>query len=181
MKKFLYIIGICLLGALVWFWVLPRFNLNSDSQIPNNWKKYSNNTAGFSLKYDPTLTVKEDLQTSIRFYKWGPTQRGQTEIYDGIIFSVQRVDLQKGIEEHINSRMSQFKNVGTITDPLHDSRVNGALVKEFSASSLGDFTLVFVPIDSRTLLEISYMTPDPTNAGFRKVVELMLSSFSLIK
>lgn len=147
--------------------------------IPDNWKAYSNNTIGFSIKYDPSLILQESTKTDVRFYKWGPTQRGQTEVYDGIIFSVRKISVTDGGQTHINTQIEQFKNVGTITEPLHDSSLNGVPVKRFGASGLGDFKIIFVPIDNQTIIEISYMIPDPTGVGFQKIVDQMLSTFKI--
>lgn len=146
------------------------------TMVPESWKEYKNNTAGFSLRYDPTLTIQEDQDSNIRFFKWGPTQKGETEMYDGIILGVRRVAVSDGGAAHIRSVIEQFENVGRITDPLHESILNGLPVKKMSASGLGDFTLIFVPVGPSAILEISYMVPDPTGVGFQKTVDLILST-----
>ncbi len=147
--------------------------------IPTDWKLYSSDAIGFSVYYDPSLTLQEDSKTDVRFYKQGPTQRGQTEMYDGLIVSMRKVSVPNGGQVYIDDQIEQYKNVGNITDPLHDGKLNGISVKEYSASGLGDSKMIFVPIDNQTLLEVSYMAPDPTNAGFQKVVDSMLSTFKL--
>ncbi len=147
--------------------------------IPTDWKLYSNDTIGFSMYYDPSLTLQEDSKTDVRFYKQGPTQRGQTEMYDGMIVTVRKVDVVGDTQAYIDNQIEQYKNIGSITEPLHDSKLNGISTKEYSASGLGDSKMIFVPIDNRTLLEVSYMAPDPTNSGFQKTVDLMLSAFKL--
>lgn len=147
--------------------------------IPTDWKLYSSDTIGFSMYYDPSLTLQEDSKTDVRFYKQGPTQRGQTEMYDGMIVSIRKVSVDDGGQVHIDDQIEQYKNVGNITVPLHESTLNGISVKEYSASGLGDSTIIFVPVDNQILLEVSYMAPDPTSAGFQKTIDLMLSTFSL--
>ncbi len=151
----------------------------SMGSIPTDWKLYSSDTISFSMYYDPSLTFQEDSKTDVRFYKQGPTQRGQTEMYDGMIVSIRKVSVDDGGQVYIDDQIEQYKNVGNITVPLHEGKLNGISVKEYSASGLGDSTIIFVPVDNRTLLEVSYMAPDPTNAGFQKTIDLMLSTFSL--
>lgn len=182
MKRIILIIIILVAVVVGWLWILPMFNKNNEAvQVPSDWKSYSSNFAGFSINYDPTLTLKEDTKTDIRFYKWGPTQRGQTEMYDGIILSIRKVVVTDGGKVYIDSQIEQFKNVGTITKSLREGKLNGIVVKEFSASSLGDFNVIFVPVNDQTLLEISYMIPDPTGAGFQGVIDTMLSTFRIVK
>ncbi len=146
--------------------------------IPADWKLYSSDTVGFSIKYDPSLTLSEDNNTNVRLYKIGPTQRGQTEMYDGIILSVRKISTEDW-RSYINAQLDQYKDAGTITEPLHDGILNGISVKEYSASGLGDFKIIFVSVDDQTLLEISYTAPDPTDVGFQKTIDMMLSTFSL--
>lgn len=181
MKKIAFLICLVVLIILVCFLIFLKFNSTPSISTPDNWKEYVNHRAGFSIKYDPTLILQESSQTDVRFYKLGPTQRGQTEMYDGIIFSIQKVNTENGVNEYINSRVEEFKNVGTITEPLHNDKLGTIPIKKFSASSLGDFDLIFISLDDKTLLEISYMAPDPTNAGFKKVAELMLLSLRIIR
>lgn len=150
-----------------------------NNNIPEEWKLYTSDDIGFSMYYDPSLTIQEDTKTDVRFYKQGPSQRGQTEMYDGMIVTVRKVDVVGNTQAYINNQIEQYKDIGSITEPLHDSKLNGISTKEYGASSLGDAKIIFVPNDNQTLLEVSYMAPDPTNAGFQKTVDLMLSTFKL--
>lgn len=148
--------------------------------IPTDWKLYSSDTVGFSMYYDPSFILREDTKTDVRFYRQGPSQRGQTEMYDGMIVTVRKVDVVGDTQAYIDDQVEQYRDIGSITEPLHDSRLNGIPTKEFGASGLGDARVIFVPDDDQTLLEVSYMAPDPTNAGFQKTIDLMLSTFRLI-
>jgi len=172
-KKLLIAILAIVVAGLVWYFFYRPIN------IPADWESYSSETVGFSIKYDPSLIVSEDSETDVRFYKIGPTQQGQTEMYDGIVFSVRRVAIIEEQQLYIDTQIEQFKEVGTITEPLHDISINGVSAKEFGASGLGDFKIIFVPVDDKTFIEISYITPDPTNIGFQKIVETILSTFKL--
>ena len=184
MKKILgLVIGLVLVAvaivAIAQFKTGTSQPVANKSEVGENWKQYSSNNIGFSIKYDSSLIVSEEENNTVRLYKYGPTQRGQTEMYDGIILTVRRVSLTNSAQSYIDAQMEGFKNDGTITVPLHDEKLNGISVKAFSGSGLGDFNLMFVPVNDQTLLEISYMAPDPTNAGFQKTVEMMLSTFQL--
>jgi hypothetical protein len=148
-------------------------------QIPSSWKSYDNPRYGFAMRYDPTLTVEEDQGTGVRFWKWGPTQRGQTELYDGIMLSIRPVPAPDGVDRYIAAQTAQIKENGTITEELHDGVLNGMPTKEFGFTGLGDYRFIFLPVDAGSLLEITSITPDPTAAGFRASVEAMLSTLEL--
>ncbi|HWA64449.1 MAG TPA: hypothetical protein VG866_01140, partial [Candidatus Paceibacterota bacterium] len=84
-----------------------------NSAIPSvnvsGWRLYSSQNVGFRMKYDPTLTVDQTQADSIRFSMWGPTQRGQTELYDGISLEVRRV-AANSFDDYVNQQMDQFKD-----------------------------------------------------------------------
>lgn len=143
---------------------------------PANWKAYTNETLGISLLYDPTFTLSEDAPEQVRFYKWGPTQRGQTEMYDGVLVDFRRVTLEESFEAYLDRKVKEFQEVGTITRPLSDYDVNGRAAKVLSVSVLGDFTLIFLPLSDDSMLEISTLAPDPTGAGFQNIVDQILAT-----
>ncbi|HVZ11276.1 MAG TPA: hypothetical protein VG941_02595 [Candidatus Paceibacterota bacterium] len=155
----------------------------SISAIPSvntsGWKPYSNSSVGFSVSYDPTLTVRENDASSVQFYAWGPTQRGQTELYDGISLEVRRVAADS-FEDYVAQQMDQFKNLGGVVIPLHTVTFNGIQGKSFTGSGLGGATEIFIALDASHLIEISYFAPDPGGLGFEEVVQAMLATFKLI-
>lgn len=140
------------------------------------WKEYADPDLGITLLYEPTLTVTKDGADGVRFWKWGPTQKGQTEMYDGIIVSFRKTDFSDSLDSFLAAKLKEFSDVGTVTKPLSTRDFNGRLAWNFSGSGLGDFDLTYTPIDADTVLEISVMAPDPTAAGFREVTELLLTT-----
>ncbi len=165
-------------GIIAVAWVLIP-SLNPKSSIPSDWEVYINPTIGFSIRHDPDLKYSERSKIDISFYSWGPTQTDGTEIYDGLIISFRKVRLTASTEEYIQSQIEQFQNAGQITETLHDIKINKTSAKAFSASSLGDFTVIFVPLDDKNLIEISYLAPDPGKLGFQKKIDQMLFTFNL--
>lgn len=165
-------------GIIAVAWVLVP-TLHPKSSIPSDWEVYVNPTIGFSFRHDPDLKYSERSKSDISFYAWGPTQSDGTEVYDGLIISFRKVRLTATAEEYIQSQIDQFQNVGQITEPLHDIRINKTPAKSFSASTLGDFTIIFVPLDDKNLIEISYLAPDPGQLGFQKKIDQMLFTFNL--
>ena len=149
--------------------------------VPDGWKMYTNNDMGFSMAYDPSLTVQQDNDNEVRFYRNGPTQKGQTEMYDGMLLSVQKITAPEGVQAYIDTHIKEVAESSTITAPLRTGMLNGLSIQTFDASGLGDFTTIFIPVDDANLFELSYMVVDPTNAGFQETMDAILSSISLIQ
>lgn len=168
-------IAVLILSGIVWF----AYSSSLFSQIPDDWEVYTSSTQGFSLRHDPTLTVVDDGQNGVRLYKWGPTQKGETELYDGILLSIRKVVTPQGAEAYLADQLQQMTQHGTITAPLVQGKLNGLPVQRMEFSGLGDYTFIFVPVSDTSLIEIAFIVPDPTLAGFRKTVDLMLSTFEL--
>lgn len=140
------------------------------------WREYVDPNLGIALLYEPTLTMEKDGTDGVRFWKWGPTQKGQTEMYDGIIVSFRKTDFSGSLDSFLAAKLKEFADVGTVTEPLSARDFNGRPAWSFSGSGLGDFDLTYVPLDADTVLEISVMAPDPTAAGFEETAELLLST-----
>jgi len=139
---------------------------------------YESEDMGFSMKYDPSLTVQEDSEKEVRLYRNGPTQTGQTEMYDGMMLSIQKIDAPDGVQSYIDTQVGLVSESATVTTPLHEDILNGLQTQTFSASGLGDFTTIYIPLDDSTLFELSYMIVDPTGVGFQEMMDAMLSSMN---
>lgn len=171
---------VVLVGAVfgAWRWYGGSQSAQEVS-APADWQMYTSETMNLSIAYDSKLTKHSDSASDVRFSMWGPTQKGQTEMYDGIIFSMRTFPTPSGTDAYIKSQEQMFKDVGTITKPLSDEILAGESVKRIQVSALGDFDIIYIPRSDTTMLEISFMTPDPTNAGFRAIVDTMLSTLRL--
>lgn len=165
--------------------ILPQEDVVPAKPAPEattDWKSYTNEGIGLVLRYDPTLTVSEDESKQVRFYKWGPTQKGQTEMYDGIVVSFRQVAFDGTFDQYIEKGMTEFQDagLGTITRPLTPYELDGRAGQTYSISSLGDFKLIFIPTGDQELLEVSILTPDPTGAGFEQLADRLLSTVKIV-
>lgn len=149
-------------------------------EAPADWREHVSERVGIRFAYAPTLTLHEDAPDQVRLSQWGPTQKGQTELYDGLILSFRRVTPEGSFEAFLEAQMAQFRDVGSITAPLSDTVFNGRPARTFGASGLGDYTLVYVPQEGGAVLEISILAPDPTGAGFRQTADRILSTVSFL-
>lgn len=161
-------------------------DVNKISQSPSptithdGWQIYSNTKIGFMMNYDSSLILRQNSENDVQFYMYGPTQSEGTEIYDGILVSVQKVAFTGNFESYIEEQIKMFEDLGSIVEPLHEADLNGVPVKTFTGSALGEFTLIFMPVETNSLLMISYLVADPGNFGFQAKVDQMLSTFNLV-
>lgn len=153
--------------------------MHKKSVVPSDWEVYTNPDIGFSIKYDPDLKISQRAKQDISLYMYGPTQKGETEMYDGLTLSFRRAQFTGSIDDYVQKEMGQFSAIGQITTPLHDITINNTPAKSFSASGVGDYTVIFVPLDDTSVIEVAYIDPDPGSLGFQKDIDLMLSTFEL--
>lgn len=156
--------------------VVPAEKPATSVPLPTGKQVYTNEVIGIALDYDTSLTVSEDMPGQVRFWKWGPTQAGQTELYDGIIVTFQKANVAGSLDDYLAMRLKELENVGTITKPLTTIDFAGRSARTYSASALGDFTVIAVPLDGKAVLEITAMAPDPKGVGFAEEVNTLVKS-----
>ncbi len=165
--------GLIAVGGILW---LPGVHRTG---IPSDWEIYTNSAIGFSIRHDPDLRFSQRSASDVSFYMLGPTQKGETEMYDGMNISFRKVRFSGAIADYMQQEEGQFAAVGQITAPLHDTQLGHVSAKTFNASTQGDFTIIFVPVDDSSLIEIAYLDPDPGKLGFQKQIDQILATFTL--
>lgn len=121
-----------------------------------------------------------------RVYKNGPTQKGQTEMYDGVIVNFERVDLAgKTLAEWVDTQMKMSQDYGvTEVSPEKKSVVlNGYNGFSYELKGLGTFTNIVVQKDASSPYAVALTTlvADPTSKGFQKEVDMIFSTLELRK
>ncbi len=116
-----------------------------------------------------------------RIYKTGPTQQGQTEIYDGVIMTFEAISLRgQTLEEWVDNQIKTTTADGTSTleSPKHAVTINGHTGFTYTARGLGTSTYLYLQKDpsSPYAVGVTYLVADPTNAGFQNEVDAILST-----
>ncbi len=143
-----------------------------------NWKRYTSSNLGFSIKYPAEVTLEEkDNLVLVSF--WGPTQKANTEFYDGINLSFTSGSLKdKTLKEFADSGVEQTKlNGGVIVKPLLPFVLNGISGYAYQGGSQGRFTRIYLTSGRNQYFMISDGTVDPTEKGFQKITDQILSTF----
>lgn len=132
---------------------------------------------------------KTDTQNNgqyMRIYKQGPSQKGQTEMYDGVILTFESVDLKsQTLEQWVDTQIKNAKGDGSaqITNPKTPTTINGFSGYTYSVRGLGEYKNIIVQKDanSKNAVSISIMVADPKEQGFQKEVDAVLSTIQLRK
>jgi hypothetical protein len=148
---------------------------------------YSDPSGMFTFLYpnDYKFDVQNNGQV-IRVYKQGPTQQGQTEMYDGIIVTFEKIDLKnESLSSWIDNELKTIKANGDsiITQPKKPITLHGYPGFSYAARGLGEFIYLVIQKDlsSPNALRITTMVTDPTNSGFQKQADQILASLHIQK
>lgn len=121
-----------------------------------------------------------------RFYKNGPTQKGQTEMYDGVIVHIESVDLgTQTLSAWVDDRLKSSTADGTseVVEPKKNIIVGGYPGFEYTLRGLGTFRYVVLQKDStsKSAVNITTLVADPTKVGFQQEVDAVLKTLELLK
>lgn len=129
---------------------------------------------------------QQNNETITRVYQQGPTQQGQTEMYDGVIVTFEKIPLNgKTLSSWLDTEIKNMTADGTsqITEPKKPITVNGFPGYSYSARGLGEFTFLVIQKNSEspTAIRISTLVADPKNIGFQSQVDAILQTLQLQK
>lgn len=149
-----------------------------DPLLTADWKIYGNVEYGFTIKY-PNNLVLEERNDYISLEFWGPTQRSQQGGHDGIFLSF-RVGLLEGktLKEFVDAEVKKID--GFSSQMIEYPRKILVGEKEgYSYKVIGSApsTYIYLSPKPNTYFLILDVTEDPTNQGFKKTVDQILSTF----
>jgi hypothetical protein len=147
-----------------------------------DWQTYVSSESGFMLKHPEqvSVTVHEEptANPTTVFTLVGPTQKENTEFYDGISLQFTAGELgNKTLEEFVKEKAEEVKVHAQITKEVLPVTVSGINGYGFSANGVGSITYIYLP-DGGAYLQIADATVDPTNLGYAKTVADMLATFT---
>lgn len=152
----------------------------NDPSITSNWKTYTDNKYGFSIKYPKNL-VLEDRNIYINLELWGPTQRTQQGFHDGIQLGFYIGSLEgKALKEFVDAEVKKTEDSRGSSQVIEYPReiiVGGVNGYSHKTSGAGPFTNFYFSPKPNAYFRIIDGTQDPTNKGFKKTVDQILSTF----
>lgn len=160
-----------------WLW-----RTYSNWPIHEGWQTLKDEKVGALIQYPSDFQIRKDSDKSISFYYHGKTQSLGTEIYDGILVSVMKDELgDGGMSKYIERNMEQTKTMGSVVKPLTPISINEIGGFTYTAQTLGDYEIIFLPSGKDEVLVVSYINPDPEKVGYQEIVDDMLSTLKIVK
>lgn len=141
----------------------------------------------FNLLYPDDFKIDQqgDGQYT-RLTKIGGTQKGQTEMYDGILMVFEVIDLQnQTLEEWVDMTIKTSTQDGTmaVIEPKSPVTLNGYNGFTYTLRGLGasKYMVVQKNVDSKYAVSIVSAVDDPENLGYQAEVDSIFSHMSLLK
>lgn len=149
-----------------------------------NWLTYTNKNICYTFKYPKEVALNEE--NIIHLSLWGPTQKKDTEFYDGLSlsfslpFKIGNTTLKDYVDSEI-AKVKQQEDIVKILEPKKEITINGINGYTYTSQGLGTFQNIFLQSpDGTCTVEITNATNDPTNQGYQKTVDKILSTFKFV-
>lgn len=151
---------------------------DTDVPVPVGWQQYQNPAFGFSLYYPADIQIADRGPEGIQAFKLGPTQKGQTEMYDGINVSIKTGSRTGDLMTFVQSEQTRIKTEpSTIEVGEISQRTIGPYTGyQFTVRTIGDGTYLYLPKGPDGYYRVVDGTLDPSNAGFAAIVKTMIST-----
>lgn len=156
--------------------LIPTVNITA------NWLTYSNENVAFTFKYPKEISLKEE--DVIHLSLWGPTQKKDTEFYDGIslTFSFPFKIENTSLKDYVDSKIEESKQISEIIKPREEITINEINGYTYTEQGLGIFQSIYLQSPGIVwTVEIINGTNDPTGQGFKQTVDKILSTFKFIQ
>jgi len=164
----------------------------SDSIIPTSTpslkdskqNEYKNIKMGFGVSLPVDFETSENIDGTVSFTKWGPTQKAATELFDGISINIdqgtlgQNKDLKSLIEADIVQKKEQLSPDFKIIKNIVQTD-NGYYYQ--SQEMFGNVEYYYLSQSDNKFLLISVIQKDPGNLGFDKIVTEIISDIKMTK
>lgn len=165
----------------------PQATSKGVADLRQGGSSYSDKQGVFVFLYPNDYTLDEQNNgKQVRIYKQGPTQKGQTEMYDGVIIVFETIDLKNAtLEEWVDASIqsSTADSSFEVTSPKRSTTLNGYPGFTYAIRGLGESTYLVVQKDtsSRYAVSITSLVADPANQGFQSQMNDILSTVELLK
>jgi hypothetical protein len=162
----------------------------TNSQIVNTLRAGGNSFRDpqgvFVFLYPSDYKLDDQDRQHIRIYKTGATQKGQTEMYDGVIVVFETINLLgQTLEQWIDSSIKQATADGTsrIVEPKTNITQNKYPGFTYTLQGQGTAKYYVLQKDSKSnyAVVITVSVQDPQQKGYQKEVDALLSALELLR
>ena len=134
-------------------------------------RTYINSKMGFSVVLPKDVETNENLDGTVTFSKWGPTQKVQTELFDGFSINIDQGTLGSNknllflVQADIEQKKAQLSpNFSLIVEPIAYKK-NGYYY--LAEESSGEVAYFYVYQTSEKFLLVTATVKDPGKLGFK--------------
>ena len=162
---------------------LPSID-NSDLRAGGS--SYHDEQGAYVFLYPADYTLDTQDKQHIRIYKTGATQKGQTEMYDGVIIIFESIDLQGiTLQEWVEASLKQVTadGISEISEQPKDITINNYPGVTYTIRGLGQATYYVLQKNSQSKYAVVIATSiyDPEQVGFHTEVDKILSTLEILK
>jgi len=159
----------------------------TETPSPSSTREYKNSKMGISLQYPEDMEITSNEDGSISVSKWGPTQKENTELFDGITINISQASLGTNTDllSLINADIEQKREQLSPDYKILESPTPYTLWYKTGAFTykaeevFGSVTYFYLPQSSGKFLLISTHYPDPQNTGFELQAEKIVRSIKV--
>lgn len=205
-KTILIILLLLIVGAVIYLYrTSPEsLNLNNSGDVGMNQdnvealptieaddlkmggSSYGEDNGIYSFLYPSEYILDESDKLHIRIYKTGPTQTGQTEMYDGAIVVFEVINLSgKSLSDWVDTNISNITADGTseLTEAKKQVTLNEYPGFTYATRGLGEASNYVFQKDSNSdnAVLITTLVSDPGNLGFQDEVDKIISTIEIFK
>jgi len=166
----------------------PKSTVPTAVKVSDSLTEYKNTRWGFTMTYPKDLMVETADDGKIAITKWGPTQKENTEFFDGISIVIDQgqIGTNKNLLDLINSDIEQEKEQ-LVPDykmieqpsPFITWYKTGGLTYRFQ-DSFGQTTKYYLPLNTDKFLILMVRVMDPTNLGFESAATKIVESIKIL-
>lgn len=157
-----------------------------NNDLMQGGSSYSDVNGLYTFLYPSDYKLDIADPVHIRIYKYGATQTGQTEMYDGVLIVFEDINLgNKSLSQWVDDNIKTTTADGTlkIIEPKKSITINNYPGFTYSTQGLGEAKYYVLQKDSssKNAVVITTAVMDPKNVGFQKEVDKTLSTLQLLK
>ncbi len=154
--------------------------------ITASWKIYSDANNYYTIKYPSDVKLQAPDNATINFVKWGPTQKAQTEFYDGVSITITTgtftagETLEKLVNADIEQKQVQLGSDFKINKPLTAIIINGASGLTYDGeTAYGNTNYLYFAVGKNGFIAISNNTRDPNNQGYKDLANDIIGTLQI--
>jgi len=181
-KVIFWILFVLAIGGVWWlvnnYTPSPVTEENQEETVTDSWETYNNEKIGFEVKHPEQVEVITHAENQVSLQLVGPTQSTGTEFYDGLSLGFRTVEktAEQTLVDVANAQLKDIVEVGAVEVEPVPSQIGGKDAIYYVSRTQGKFQVYLVEKSDTEVLEVSIFVEDPTDIGFKEIVEAMTNS-----